>query len=113
MQKHLKPKKYGNTSLPLYDAAIVCLNKSLKFSTKQCDLSLMRETCYLLARLYNEVSLNTKRDETAQLFIKIEEDALINMKHTLGYVCRFDIRTLINSEIEEIKNFQKKYNCRL
>ena len=109
LQQHLLDKSYGGSKHPLYEATVICLKKSLNLSVQQCDLSSIREIYYLLARVYNEQGEPKKRDEAATLFLTADEDMQTNMKHALGFICHFDLPSLITSEIQQISALKTKY----
>ena len=109
LQRRLPSKSYGTSSLPLYEAAVVALNKSLGYAIAQGDLATTRDIYYLLARLYEELSLSTKRDQAALLFLQADQDILLHSKHRLGYICHYDLGSLIDSEIEYLATCSRKY----
>ncbi len=109
LQTHLPNRSYGTAPLPLFAAAVVSLKRALELATQQCDLHTMREIFYMLARLFNELGEEKRRDKAALMFANADEEMQANARHSLGSICHFQLPALVETELAQVDAFQAKY----
>ena len=64
---------------------------------------------FVSARVQSEVGDKKRREAAALMFLYADEEMQVNVKHTLGYICHFDLPELIAAEVAQIQSFKEKY----